>query len=225
MCKRICKNCRYENEKGANYCQICGQPLHKSSTSKKVIAATIGVIAVVAVYTLINLFAHDYDFEKPENDKVYSSGEGEYSDIYGAPVFGEVFASSVLEPQYGNYYGAENTLDGNAETAWAEGVTGQGEGENIKYTANTEQCVSGIRILNGYSKSKDIYVKNSRIKELEIVFDDGSSEIMVLDDEYGVYQSMKFDSQVMTTSVELYIISVYPGTNYEDTCVSEVEFY
>ena len=57
------------------------------------------------------------------------------------PVFTWVSASSSLKS-----YEPELTIDGKLETAWLEDVKGNGIGEWIMYSAETEQTVSSITI-------------------------------------------------------------------------------
>jgi len=64
------------------------------------------------------------------------------------PVFTWVSASSFLKDYPTNF-----TTDGKFETAWLEGVKGNGIGEWIMYSAETDQTLSSITIYNGYLKN------------------------------------------------------------------------
>ena len=224
-----CKNCGFKNEKSADFCQECGAPLRKSPALKIIIIAIFAVVIIGAVAAVVLLrgdgddvreeTAQTFDVENIEQD------EDEDIETASPPEFQNIYASSTLESQYGNDYEPLNVVDDDVATAWVEGAAGSGEGQWIEFDALEQQNISGMRIVNGYCKDKDTYVKNSRVKELKVIFGDGSVENIVLDDEYGLYQDFEFGRTVKTASVELRIVSVYNGTEYDDTCISEVEFY
>ncbi|MDY6799593.1 MAG: hypothetical protein SVU94_00050 [Bacteroidota bacterium] len=78
-------------------------------------------------------------------------------------------SSSELEQSgYYNYgkFGAINLGDNNPATCWAEGSEGNGSGEYI-YMAIPKN-IQGIRIRNGYQKSKTLYKANNRLKTIKI---------------------------------------------------------
>jgi len=78
-------------------------------------------------------------------------------------------SSSELEQSgYYNYgkYGAINLGDNNPATCWAEGAEGNGVGEYIYMTI--PKNIRGIRIRNGYQKSKNLYEANNRPKTIKI---------------------------------------------------------
>jgi hypothetical protein len=88
--------------------------------------------------------------------------------------------------------------------------------------------IDEIRIWNGYGKSPELWKKNNRAKEISIWV--GVSETKsftnieyVLKDTEG-YQSIKF-SPILGNQVNVQILSTYPGTMYDDTCISEIEFW
>ena len=70
----------------------------------------------------------------------------------------------------------------------------------------------------------DLYSKNSRPKEIYISFADGSGESQVLSDTNGK-QDIKLSNPVVTDSITLRIDSVYPGSKYEDTVITEMSLY
>ncbi|MBN2399659.1 MAG: hypothetical protein JXI33_04890 [Candidatus Aminicenantes bacterium] len=61
-------------------------------------------------------------------------------------------------------YSVKNIFDGKSGTCWAEGVKGDGRGENITIVVNKD--ISAIGIINGNAKNVDIFKKNNRIKKL-----------------------------------------------------------
>ena len=133
----------------------------------------------------------------------------------------EICTSSVLDPQYGNRYGPINLFDGNPATAWVEGANNQGEGEAFVITLNSETVPSLLRIMNGYNKSDDIFTKNSRVRELIISTSSGEKQRHTLDDTMG-WQEVPLDFVEPAQWLEFRIGSVYPGSKYSDTALSEI---
>lgn len=152
-------------------------------------------------------------------------------------------ASSVL----GDRYKSENICDGKIETAWVEGVGGDGIGEWIKisidaYTVLSEITttpfeISKIAIIPGYGKSEKTWVENNRVKKLMLVIHT-PPEVIPEKNEWVVLRlNLKDENkfQIFNIPVKLRAANVYPmkkivwlrieeiykGTKYEDTCISE----
>lgn len=133
-----------------------------------------------------------------------------------------ICASSALASQGSNAYGPRNLGDGRASTAWVEGRGGQGVGEWITVAFGGARDVAGIDIRNGYGKSVDIFRKNSRVRELEIRFSNGSSVVETLADSPD-WQYVDLSPSGPVDWVQMRILSVYPGQKYQDTAISELK--
>lgn len=153
-----------------------------------------------------------------------------------------VSASSTLQPDI-DMYQPENIVDvsqyiyftgegeerrekiyfsANTDTAWVEGVPGPGIGEWIRLESNSPQEIRKIEFYNGYWKN-DLYFKNNRLKTLRIDFSDGSYIIRELEDcEFHTFYLGKL---IRTSYIQFTILDVYPGTHYDDTCVSGILIY
>ena len=118
----------------------------------------------------------------------------------------------------------DRVCDGDISTAWAEGVTGQGENETVVFMLNCTYRVSGFQIYSGYQKNSDLYSKNSRLSLIEISFSNGENERFELADTEEM-QSFQFQYSIDTSNVMVKIISVYAGWKYTDTAISEMFFY
>ena len=101
---------------------------------------------------------------------------------------------------------------------------GIGESETITICFDANCRVSGMRINAGYQKSADLYSKNSRPSVLRVIYTDGSTEDCALQDINGM-QEIHFSREMVTGSISLMIVSVYPGTKYSDTVISEIQFF
>lgn len=136
-----------------------------------------------------------------------------------------VEASSYLkEPKHNLYHTADRAIDGDLSAAWVEGAPGDGIGESITFTFDGVYRVSGMHIHAGYQKSAELYQRNARPAVLTVTFSDGGEQTVTLQDVNGV-QDVSFDAPAETESVTLTIASVYPGSKFEDTVISEVAFY
>jgi hypothetical protein len=162
----------------------------------------------------------------PGGDTQGEAEPGENAVVYGAPVFTKVTSSSNRDPMTGYTYTAALAFDGDPVTAWCEGGNGEGLGEWIRFSADTDQQIRGFRILNGYFQSKELYAKNNSVKSLVVTLADGTSFTVNLDYDDTHWQDFDFEEPVVTKNVTFTINSVYIGSSdIDDTLISEVEFY
>ena len=132
------------------------------------------------------------------------------------------FASSFLEEKGRpvSSYWAENAVDSNPATAWVEGAKDTGVGEWLRLTFAAPQTITGIRLINGYAKSKSTFSRNARIKKLRLTTSAGDAMLLPLED-HSQEQSfpVRFVQPIVWIQAE--IADVYPGTKFADTCLSE----
>ena len=174
------------------------------------------------------------DDEDNDSEDAIAEEEGESSELeeesaeeeieYGAPEFNSVYASSELAGDGSNTYVAANLVDSDYSTAWVEGVEGYGEGEYIAFSGKGPQQVSKITIVNGYWKSEEIYGKNSAVKTLEISFSGGEKKQVALNYGYGKVTEIVLDEPIVCETITMKVKSIYPGSECEDTCISEIFF-
>jgi hypothetical protein len=148
----------------------------------------------------------------------------------------KVNASSILKG-----YPVTNILDRKIETAWVEGVKGDGIGEWFSLVIHTEKKYSPsditlFGIISGYLKSDKSWEENNRIKTALLVIKTLSPNYTKESDSFAVLRLQlkdlkeiqvfkvgryqKYDS--FTQKVWLIIEDVYKGTKYSDTCISEI---
>lgn len=130
--------------------------------------------------------------------------------------------SSVLPPQGSNSHGPNNATDDNSQTAWVEAASGQGIGEFITFIFNQPQRLTTLSIRNGHSKSNRIYSRNSRVRRLRISASNGKRIGLVLEDiaEWQVNDVLADLGKV--SWIKLEIEQVYPGSQYQDTALTEI---
>ena len=112
--------------------------------------------------------------------------------------------------------------------AWAEGRKGPGIGESIRFDEQSDyfrdppQTIA-VAFVNGYVSFErpDLYVKNNRIKTLDVVDAKGNTIATVnFKDRVGITY---FGFRTKSPTFSFVIKDVYRGTIYDDTCVSLIE--
>jgi hypothetical protein len=139
-------------------------------------------------------------------------------------------ASSTLEGKVS--YEVGHLIDRDLRTAWVEGVDGSGVGEWVDITLRATdppgdfpRFRSSFLIANGYVTTDAIWKKNARVKTMTaLVGEQELATVKLLDsrtlqwfdlpDIPGLYER--------DVTVRFRIDSVYPGTKYEDTCLSQL---
>jgi hypothetical protein len=136
----------------------------------------------------------------------------------------EVTCSSTLIDKDNKFlYDIDNIFDNDDNTAWVEGAEGDGIGEWVQFDFDKEYKVGRIDIISGYSKSRAIFKANNRIKNLELIFSDGSKISLDLKDTMDL-QQIKIEPRV-TKSIKFVIKDVYKGSKYKDACISEMKLW
>jgi hypothetical protein len=116
-------------------------------------------------------------------------------------------------------------IKGMGGNAWAEGVEGDGIGENITLTVHKPKPLDAIMIMPGYKDyERKQWAKNNRVAELEITLNgEHTFTVAIPDEEFGeLYPIAVRDYAKPVSSVKLVIKKVHPGTS-GDTCISEVQ--
>lgn len=132
-----------------------------------------------------------------------------------------VTASSELEPAPA--YDPRQLFDGRLDFGWSEGANGNGAGESLTFAFDKPRAIDGIYIANGYQRSEDHFKKNGRVKTVEVYADGKLVQTITLKDSMG-YQFVALDAPIKAKTVVLKIVSVYPGSRYSDTVISELKF-
>ena len=120
-------------------------------------------------------------------------------------------------------YTADKAFDNDMSTCWVEGSEGNGIGESITVIFDDIYEINEISLWNGLCTNKELFEKNSRLRIISVLISDGSSYDFECSDGWDNRNvSFSFDSEVATSSVTIIIKSVYEGSKYKDTCISEI---
>lgn len=165
----------------------------------------------------------------------------EYDEFFRfIPVSEYTIKSKDTDPKYPEVYLSDNKI----ETAWA--ATGKNTATleiNFKKPVN----LTKIGILPGFFYSESIYNFNNRIKKIEVEYSNKKKQVIeykivgfysffsLLNDFYWMDVSVKEKSDVIkgayyynreqkVSSIKITIQDVYPGSKYNDTCISEIRF-
>jgi hypothetical protein len=133
--------------------------------------------------------------------------------------------STPTEPEAPKNYEVNNIKGLEWGTTWAEGVDGDGIGENITLTVHKPLPLDAIMIMPG-SKGEDasLWEKNNRVAELEITLNGEQTFTATIPDEKfaGLYPIPVRGYAKPVSTVKLVIKKVHPGATH-DTCISHVE--
>lgn len=149
-----------------------------------------------------------------------------------------VTASSFLENGWNKH--AQNYLplyvaDDDPATAWVEGAKGTGQGESIEWWGPELTRAKSFRVFlrNGYQKTEKLYRANARPRRVKLEplvqgetgpQTTGAAVEVELKDVLG-WQEVPLPVPGKVQGVRLTLVTTYPGTSYDDTCLSDMRVY
>ncbi|WP_426750496.1 NADase-type glycan-binding domain-containing protein [Myxococcus sp. Y35] len=149
-----------------------------------------------------------------------------------------VTASSFLENGWNKH--AQNYLplyvaDDDPATAWVEGAKGRGEGQALEWWGPELSRAKTYRLFlrNGFQKSAKLFRANARPRKVKLEpLVQGETGPQVtgtaleteLKDVLG-WQEVRLPVPNKVQGVRLTLVSTYPGTSYDDTCLSDLRVY
>lgn len=159
------------------------------------------VFLIVSFVAAFGMFAQDDEF-------------GIYSTIPN-----KITASSVLyEKGKSEDFYAEKNLCDSSWKSWVEGEDGDGINSEIVFHYDSPQNAELFMIRNGYGELR-YYYQNNRVKELQVSVGQKSITYTLQDTYMPQYIKLDFQNFV---EIKFKILSVYKGTKYSDTCISEL---
>lgn len=149
-----------------------------------------------------------------------------------------VTASSFLENGWNKH--AQNYLplyvaDDDPTTAWVEGAKGRGEGEALEWWGPALTKAKSFRVFlrNGFQKSDKLFRANARPRKVKLeplvqaetgAQVTGTALETELKDVQG-WQEVRLPVPAQVQGVRLTLVSTYPGSAYDDTCLSDLRVY
>lgn len=135
-------------------------------------------------------------------------------------------SSRLDSSKYANYE-ALNLHDFDLKTAWVEGKSDYGIGEEIlmEIPVSAPLKLTHLIIYNGYCKNEKTWKANSRVKTLAVYANEKFLGNLHLNDSW-LGQSFKLGSLDGGSGdlliLKMKILEVYPGEKYKDTAISEI---
>lgn len=124
-------------------------------------------------------------------------------------------------------YTIQNAFDGNPATAYVEDTK-----NNLLFiSVYKEECknIRKIKVINGYSSDINIYLSNNRVKKIADYYldsEDTWSEKRIYSDKTLTIKDDFLNSQVLEWKKSTFAVEeIYTGKIYNDTCISELDFY
>ncbi len=168
------------------------------------------------------------NYNNKKNAPIYLSGIKTSADYY-----------HILEhwKNPGKYI-SMNAFDGNLKTCFAkrESTLFDKGGISSLFNISFEKYVKidTIKIAAGCFLNEKYYKMNNRLKGIKILFfrepDETGGSSLIIDESFELkdnmrYQVMKLKKAYNTYWIMFDVTSIYKGSQYNDTCVSDVKFY
>jgi hypothetical protein len=151
-----------------------------------------------------------------------------------------VTASSILRDSFNRFeqnYLPVYVADDAPDTAWVEGVKGQGVGESLTWVGPPLQKAKALKIFirNGLQASKKLFDANGRAKKIRLEtvapnpdgagFHPAGTPLELELKSVEGWQEIDLPLDGAFSALKLTLLSTYKGTRYEDTCISDLRVY
>ena len=147
-------------------------------------------------------------------------------DLGASPEIVSLSASSTLaDDKIPDRYAATNVFDGDPRTCWVEGREDGGLAETISVEFSPPIKVAALEVMPGFYDTR-YWEANSRVASLGITVTDS----MGIDHQTHAELEDAMRPQTVEIGsrdiwkVELAILSVHPGSRWNDTCLAEIAF-
>ena len=132
-------------------------------------------------------------------------------------------ASSTLKATGIADFRPTNLLDGDLASAWNEGANGAGVGEWVRLEFDEVIPLARMEIANGYQRDAERFAGNVRVKNIELQYSGGATQVVQLLDAQGLQEIRP--AVKSTEWIKLTILSVYPTYKWQDAALSELRVY
>lgn len=149
------------------------------------------------------------------------AGSPNLASLKEIPVISANATSTISQTKTNN--NAMLLFDKKDDTTWQEGVPGYGINEAVSFSFDSHYKVKYIAFKLGNWKNDKYYYGNAKPKTMTLVFGDYTGQVTFTGERK--IEWVEVDPSVNADSMRLEINDVYPGTNWEDTCITEVTVY
>jgi hypothetical protein len=184
-------------------------------------------------------FSDDIAIETSSEIQIYSSVQGQGADHVDGGQYISTdkrwqfeltdFKATASSSLSGTRYSPDNInktfADIDPDSCWAEGVAGNGEGEWLEINAKVPVLLDTVQITNGLAVSDALFRANNRIKKLDLSVNGGDPITVQLPDQMDPFSIKLPETKEVVRSIRLTIREVYPGTKYQDTCITRVRLF
>jgi len=241
---RYCTVCGTDNEADRRFCRSCGNDLlvavpvkvswwrrllgrgapayeagarpgqqrrKREHRNRRVVRSSIAVVLITAIALLAGPFRGNVT-------DAYHKIKGKVTTKYQP-----VKAVNARSSSAAKGHPPTNAIDGVKDSAWAEGVRGDGVNESITLRFGGKVNVDRIGITPGASDNQKKFLAQPRPKQIRIEFSNGRQQVVTLTDSASFQQ---FDVRGQGVDfVRLVMIAMYPGQSGHDASIAEVEFF
>ena len=148
-------------------------------------------------------------------------GSPDISLLKEVPVISANATSTISQTKTNN--NAMLLFDKKDDTSWQEGVAGYGINESVSFSFDGLHKVKYIAFKLGNWKNDKYYYGNAKPKTVNLVFGDYSGQVTFTGERKVEW--VEVSPSVNADSMRLELKDVYPGTSWEDTCISEITVY
>lgn len=136
-------------------------------------------------------------------------------------------ASSTLAPAKDHAFGPEHLSEPWPEFPWAEGVKGPGLGEWVELGPERPAPLLALAVQTGFpsSKRRELFKQNGRPSRIEVALNGEFRFTATLGDEDGSQLIPVIGYAKPVSKLRITLLDVYPGTRFEDTCLSKIVLY
>jgi hypothetical protein len=143
----------------------------------------------------------------------------------GAYIWQLSATSELPDPDRPGHYEVENIFDGSPYTSWVEGDEDAGKGESVTIAFVEPVYISKLVVSPGFF-NETYWRRNNRVRTLKIVSQGADGKTRETD---AVFRDVMLKQDVPLNleaiQVQLVIGDVYDGTEWNDTCIAEVEVH
>jgi ribosomal protein L37E len=230
-----CPACTEINPATRIRCQRCGHelrpaapvpmtlpPMPKAKRSKAWIAVLAAVVVVLALATALTIWV----LQRP-NTPTFARPDPSAPALIAVPV-SAVAVTATAEDEEVDKYGVAKTIDGKLDTAWHSGgrtarprPISTNVGVEVRFVFDRPVRLAKVNVVNGFTRTPADYTNNHRVKKMTVRTDATEKQWSMADK--GDPQTLDLDG-APTTKVTFVMVETYPGTRFEDVCITEVTF-